>query len=119
MGLVRFGVHRPLDDAATEMIRKSMEGVTSMAEKSDILTPWKEKDRQSREVYSTTGTPDSSTRLGMYNRAWNSRDTHLNSRDGVTRASRTGGINDFVQNHIPGDFATGLGNHLGEAGFDQ
>lgn len=116
-GIIRFGVHRPLEDAATELIRKSLEGVTSMTEKRDILTPWKEKDRRDREVYSSAGVPDAATRSGMYHRAWNSRDTHLNSRDGIARGSRFGTLKSFVDTHKDGS-SDGLGTHLGEAGFD-
>lgn len=82
MGQLHYGLHAPLEDAATELIRKSLEGVTSMAEKSDILTPWKEMDRRRREVYTESGVPDGSVRRGMYNRAWNSQHPHLNSVDG-------------------------------------
>lgn len=82
MGQLHFGVHQPLDDAATELIRKSLEGVTSMSAKSDILTPWKEQDRYRREVYTEAGVPDGALRRGMYHRAWNSMHPHLNSVEG-------------------------------------
>jgi hypothetical protein len=82
VGQLHSGVHAPLDDAATELIRKSLEGVTSMSEKSDILTPWKEVDRRRREVYTENGVPDGSLRRGMYHRAWNSHHPHLNSVNG-------------------------------------
>lgn len=82
MGRMHFGVHPPLEDAATELIRRSLEGVTSMSAKSDILTPWKEMDRRRREVYSESGTPDGALRRGMYHRAWNSWHPHLNGREG-------------------------------------
>lgn len=112
-GIIRFGVHKPLEDAATELIRQSLEGVTSMEAKRDILTPWKEKDRRDREVYSSSGVPDAATRSGMYNRAWNPVHTHLNSRDGIARGSRFGTLKEFVDEH-----QQDLGGHLGEAGFD-
>jgi hypothetical protein len=83
MGQLHFGVHQQLEDAATELIRKSLEGVTSMSAKSDILTPWKEQDRRRREVYTAEGVPDGALRRGMYHRAWNSTHRHLNSMDGV------------------------------------
>lgn len=89
-----------LEAAANEMIRKSLEGVTSMAEKSDILTPWKEQDRRNREVYNPTGVADPSLRKGMYHRTWNSRDDHLNSRDGSARGrGRTSSpsLDEFVE----------------------
>jgi hypothetical protein len=107
MGFVRTGVHRELEAAATELIRASLEGVTSMAAKSDILTPWKEQDRRGREVYCEAGVPDAAVRRGMYHRAWNSRDAHLNSRDGLTRGNRTGSMADFAVEHGGGIFQTG------------
>lgn len=79
---LHYGVHPQLEDAATELIRKSLEGVTSMSEKSDILTPWKEVDRRRREVYTSEGVPDGAVRRGMYHRAWNSWHPKLNSREG-------------------------------------
>lgn len=85
---LRHGVHAQLEEAATEMIRKSLEGVTARSEKSDILTPWKEKDRLSREVYTSSGLADGSLRRGMYHRAWNSEAQHLNSRDGMMPSQR-------------------------------
>jgi hypothetical protein len=82
MGQLHSGIHPQLEDAATELLRKSLEGVTSMSEKSDILTPWKEMDRRRREVYMAEGVPDAALRRGMYHRAWNSQFPHLNSTDG-------------------------------------
>ncbi len=94
MGQLHSGVHQPLDDAATELIRKDLEGVTSMSEKSDVLTPWKEMDRRRREVYNEDGVPDGAVRRGMYHRAWNSTSPHLNSVEGkvppLPAALRTG-----------------------------
>ena len=90
MGQLHSGVHQQLDDAATELIRKSLEGVTSMSAKSDILTPWKDQDRRRREVYSGEGVPDGALRRGMYHRAWNSRSPHLNSIEGTAAASAIG-----------------------------
>lgn len=112
MGFVRHGVHKELEAAADELIRESLEGVTSMEAKKDILTPWKEQDRRNREVYSASGVPDAALRKGMYHRAWNSRDTHLNSREGIARGSRTGSLSDFVDNQKS---ETGpVGFHFGE-----
>lgn len=88
MGRLRNGVHQPLEDAATALIKESLAGVTSRSAKSDILTPWKEIARKRREVYVRTGVPDPSTRSGMFNRAWNPAHSHLNSRDGATSARR-------------------------------
>lgn len=82
MSQLHYGTHAPLEEAANELIRRSLEGVTSMSAKSDILTPWKETDRRRREVYTEAGVPDGSLRRGMYHRAWNSQHPHLNSVDG-------------------------------------
>lgn len=99
MGQIRSGMHQQLDDAATELIRKSLEGVTSMSEKSDVLTPWKETDRRRREVYTAEGTPDGALRRGMYHRAWNSTRPHLNSIDGRVSS-------------LPGDLLGGAAPHF-------
>jgi hypothetical protein len=85
----RFGVHAALEAEANRLIKESMAGVTSQSAKSDILTPWKEKDRRDREVYTDSGVPDASARKGMYHRAYNPASPHLNSRDGIMRGSRT------------------------------
>lgn len=79
---LRHGVCRELEDQATELIRRSLDGVTSRAAKSDILTPWKEEDRYNHEVYTSGGVADPAVRRGIYGRAWNSKHSHLNSRDG-------------------------------------
>jgi hypothetical protein len=109
MGQLHFGVHAPLEDAATELIRLSLEGVTSMSEKSDILTPWKEMDRRRREVYTESGTPDGALRRGMYHRAWNSQHRHLNSIDGkvpLPADLRAGGT-DVHYSHDSGSVGVG------------
>lgn len=110
MGQLHSGIHVQLEEAATELLRKSLEGVTSMSAKADILTPWKEMDRRRREVYTESGTPDGALRRGMYHRAWNSRSPHLNSVEGKVP--------------LPGDLQNGLSEprydrdpsrvHLGE-----
>jgi hypothetical protein len=83
---VKQGVHEQLEAAADEILFGSLKGVTSREAKSDILTPWKEKNRKSREILSKTGHPiDGSVRRGMYHRKYNPVQTHLNSYDGPTR----------------------------------
>jgi hypothetical protein len=99
MGFVRNGVHKALEEAANEMIRASLEGVTKYSEKADILTPWKEQDRRNREVYTDAGVPDSSTRKGLFYRSINTERPDLNSRDGtVARAGR--GRSKSIQAHV-------------------
>jgi hypothetical protein len=88
---VRSGIHPLLEAEANALIFGSLRGVTSQREKSDILTPWKEADRRSREVLSTTGSIDPMIRRGMYHRARNLSQGHLNSRDGVAGLGVTRG----------------------------
>lgn len=90
-GVVRYGIHPLLEAEATALIAASLEGVTSQSAKSDILTPWKEADRRSREVLSASGVVDAQIRKGIYGRVANTRQPHLNSRDGVVPGYRTGG----------------------------
>lgn len=85
----RYGIHPLLEAEANRLIKESLAGVTSQSAKSDILTPWKEKDRRDREVYAESGAPDAAVRKGMYHRAYNPVSSHLNSRDGVVRGRRT------------------------------
>lgn len=82
MGQLHYGIHQQLEDAATALIKESLEGVTSMAAKSDILTAWKEQDRKSREVYNQEGAPDGALRRGLFHRAYNPQYRHLNSTNG-------------------------------------
>lgn len=103
MGKLRFGVDRTLEDAANEIIRTSLEGVTKRSAKADILTPWKEMDRKSREVYSASGTVDAATRRGYFHRAWNPLHPHLNSREGVAPARR----------YLPSPSADPYGDQIG------
>lgn len=105
----RHGVHAALEAEANRLIKESMAGVTSQSAKSDILTPWKEKDRREREIYSRSGTVDAATRRGMYHRSYNPASPHLNSRDGVAPASRmprraSSGLGDFVEEYGAGSY---------------
>lgn len=97
--VVRCGVHPHLEAAANELIFGSLRGVTSQSAKSDVLTPWKEQDRRSREVQSSTGSVDPALRRGMYHRAANTRQTHLNAREGV--AGMAGGTSYEIQDDWP------------------
>lgn len=90
MGRMRYGVHRPMEDEADRIIAQSLKTVTRHSDKSDILTPWKADDRKSREVYTNAGVPDRALRQGMFHRAWNRDQPHLNSRDGVAQHSAVG-----------------------------
>lgn len=87
MDRIHYGIHKDLEAAADELLRQAVAELPR-SQKMDILTPWKERDRLSREVYTSDGFPDSSVRSGMYNRAWNPGAAHLNSRDGHVRARR-------------------------------
>lgn len=112
----RYGVHAALEAEANRLIKESMAGVTSQSAKSDILTPWKEKDRRDREVYSASGTVDPAVRRGMYHRSYNPGSPHLNSRDGHYPSSRFGdtsaqrslsSLGDFVEDFGFGSYKEG------------
>lgn len=104
------GVHLPLEREADALIFGSLRGITSQRDKGDILTPWKEQDRRRREVYSATGTVDPQIRRGMYHRAANSTNSHLNSRDGVAPPVReTQGALHFLDPHTEQDRTEGTG----------
>lgn len=97
---MRYGVHRPLEDEANRLIRESLKGVTRHSDKSDILTPWKEQERLRREIKVASGTPDQSTRKGMFHRAINPTRPELNSREGIARArSISGSLATFMEEH--------------------
>lgn len=97
---LRRGVHPQLEAAADEMIRESLKGVTSHRAKSDILTPWKQQERYRREVYVESGTPEPTTRRGMFNRVANTGRPQLNSRDGVAPNFRAlEGLQAFIAEH--------------------
>lgn len=101
----RSGIHLPLERVANEMLRQSLAGVTKQSAKSDILTPWKEQDRLSREVYSADGIPDGALRRGNFNRAHNPDKPELNSREGhaPARARGMGSLGQHVIDHATGD----------------
>lgn len=115
MGTLRFGVHRPLEDEADRLIAESLKGVTKHSDKADILTPWKSDDRRKREVYASGGVPDRSVRQGMFHRAWNPKQQHLNSRDGVSRFSGQGQVDGNVDMWSGAGRKSGIGGSL--AGF--
>jgi hypothetical protein len=81
MGRQRYGTNQVLEEEGTRLIRESLAGITSHEAKRDILTPWKEHDRRSREVYASSGTVDPAINRGMFNRDLNATAPHLNGRD--------------------------------------
>lgn len=82
---VRCGTHLALEEAADEILFGYLRTVSSREDKSDVLTPWKLKNRIGREVYTASGFPDPSIRKGMFTRSLNRTSPHLNSRDGLAR----------------------------------
>lgn len=81
------GTHRVLEDAADAILRKDLSTITRPADKSDILTPWKERDRRSREVYVPQGVPDAASRSGTFHRETNPKYPHLNSATPGSRST--------------------------------
>lgn len=119
----KHGIHPELEAEADRLIRDSLRGVTARSEKSDILTPWKEQDRKSREVYNATGFAEATTRQGMFHRSWNPARPELNSVDGsvsrmrriprITDQDRPSGrmsssMADFVQENLRGETPDGM-----------
>lgn len=98
MGTLRYGTHRVLEDAGTELIRRSLIGVNGHEAKRDVLTPWKERDRRSREVFVPSGTPDPALRIGNFHRVA-SPTSHLNSVQGSVRPRRRSTLAKFVEEH--------------------
>lgn len=116
MGSLHFGTHPELEQAANDLIRASLkeEGDTPAA-KSDILTPWKETARRSREVFTSDGVPDPAVRKGIFKRAYNRGCPHLNSRDGHFPGMRI--INDHAGMDPSG--YTGDRDSASRLGFDE
>lgn len=102
---LRRGTHAALENEANRLIRESLQGVTKHSEKSDILTPWKEAERHRREVYVASGTPDASTRRGIFYRSTNPTRPELNSRAGICRPRRSmaQGLANFVAGNPEGE----------------
>lgn len=86
-GRVRYGTNLVLEEEANAILFPHLRSITSREEKSDILTPWKEKNRISHEVYTAAGFPDPSIRRGMYGRVLNRAKPYLNSRDGIAQSA--------------------------------
>jgi hypothetical protein len=87
-GRIRYGTHLGMEELADRILFGHLRTITSRRAKSDVLTPWKIKDRIAHEVYTNDGVPDSSIRQGMYHRVLNRAQPHLNSRDGIASAMR-------------------------------
>ena len=101
MARMRYGTNRQLEEQADAILRQSLKGVTAHADKKDILTPWKQQDRVSREVYVASGIPDPAIRRGIFGRAYNPVQRHLNSREGVSPPLRIAAVDmDTLQSHV-------------------
>lgn len=87
VGRLHFGVHTELEAEADEILARHLSPLPA-SEKKDILTPWKERDRRSHEVYTREGVPRS-TFEGNYHRSLNPAMPHLNNRE--SRAVRERG----------------------------
>jgi len=95
---MHYGVHVGLEEAADELLRQQVASLPR-SQKMDLLTPWKERDRLSREVYNSEGVPDPALRRGMFHRAWNPKQTHLNSRDAHGYQPKIDTLNLYVSEH--------------------
>lgn len=81
----RPGVNTQLEAMADELLYAVTITLSKQSDKADILTPWKQENRRSHEVYNSTGIADPATRLGMFHRPINTVQRWLNSRDGVAQ----------------------------------
>jgi hypothetical protein len=86
-GRIRYGTNLVLEEEADRIIFGHLREISSREEKSDILTPWKLKNRLSKEVYNASGFPQPSIRNGMFNRVLNRARPWLNSRDGIAQTA--------------------------------
>lgn len=109
MGSMRFGVHKTLDDEASAIIRAGQKRLdVPPADPSLFLTPAKEALRRRKEIFVSGGVPDAALRVGVYSRAMNPRQPHLNSRDGAAPPARESGspsrslasLSDFMDQHL-------------------
>lgn len=87
MARLKSGIDWTLEEAANEILREHLAPLPR-SQKTDVLTEWKEQNRKSKEVYASGGQVDPAIRRGMFHRAWNRDQPHLNSRDGHTRPRR-------------------------------
>jgi hypothetical protein len=94
---LRNGTCRDLEDQADQILKDSYVGVTRRSERGGILTPGMYEARLRKEVYVSSGAPDGRLRQGDFNRAWNSRDPHLNSSAGAARLRRGGAAGVFAE----------------------
>jgi hypothetical protein len=120
MGMeVHNGTHRQLEAYADELIKASLEGVTSREDKSDIITPWKAKHRGLHEILSRSGAPiDPAIMRGSFHKAWNPDKPHLNSREGVARAPRMPSSWDPEEIVIPTVLSSQMAAAVGVDRFD-
>lgn len=88
------GVHRELEDEADRILAEYHRTVTRPEDKKDILTPWKEQDRRSHEIFVRDGVPDRASRNGIFHRAVNPEHKWLNSATPASRAIRRRSIAD-------------------------
>jgi hypothetical protein len=105
---IRRGVHLPLEEAADQIIKESLANTTRHADKADILTPWKLRDRLSREVYVASGTPEAHLRRGHFGRVYNPRYPHLNSQDGTGTGGRKARHNVDLEASSAADYSSTL-----------
>lgn len=105
MGIIRQGVHKPLEDLATQMILDDFRRrkITRHADKKDILTPWKQQARYRREVYPESGVADATIRKGIYHRAANRDKPELNSREGFSRPRSNREYSQGLAEHVVRD----------------
>lgn len=91
MRRARVGIDAELEAKADALIFAATKTQTKQSDKADVLTPWKERDRLSHEVYPASGIADPSAKQGTFTRVYNPVHVHLNSREGVAGLNPRGG----------------------------
>lgn len=86
MSPVKSGIDEELEAEADQLIFDITRTTTRHGDKADVLTPWKARERRKREIYTGTGGPAPHIRQGVFSRAINPAQPHLNSREGVAAA---------------------------------
>lgn len=74
-----------MEDAANNLLQRVW-SKQNRVEKSDVLTPWKERERRRHELF--VAEPDPAVRQGMFGRAYNPAAPHLNSTLGVLKIEK-------------------------------
>lgn len=86
-GRIHYGRHEALESEADRILSDELRPLPA-TQKQDILTPWKERQRRSHELYVSQGVPEAVYR-GNFHRVYNGDMPHLNNTQGIVSVSRS------------------------------